>query len=747
MLKKQPYTSKTALFLCLMQLITEFKGHSYTIVHLDLVNFTRGLNNPSNKQMSKLLFQVLLILIPVLGFSQVNNDECDFATHLGDIFDYCSEVSEFSNTGATLSPEPLPFCWFTDHSHDVWFSFVPTAPAIYAQLFGAVNNAPGNVNNPSLAIYSGPCNNLIELGCGSVGQGTDIEELTVNDLIIGQVYYIRIDARDNGQGNFHLCLESFVPVPSPQSDCPDAVVLCDKTGFVIENLDSVGSNPNEMTGPCIDQSGATGQENASVWYTWTCDISGTLEFTLSPNNPNSSEEDLDFIVYELPGGPNDCANRTALRCMLSGETGGQSAAANAPCFGDTGLMAGDADLTELPGCQPGDNNFLAPLDMVSGVSYGILINNFSQSGFGFSIDFGGTGTFQGPEVGFDINALDNFECDKSVIYTDLSSSLIDDQIVEWNWTFGVGADMVQASTPGPHSIIYESFGNKIISLTVTTAAGCTVTEILEQFIEPCCQDTSTLALTGFGNPILCEGQLGSLQVEGISGSPQYQYAIDSNNDFQPSPLFGNLEAGTYNLFVIDQKGCEANTIVEIEEPEILDIEIITQDTTIDLGFSVDIESVLTPPDANVTISWDPSEGLDCSDCLNPTSFPPGTTTYTITIEDANGCIVRDNITITTEIVRPVYGPTIFTPDGDGDNDIFTLGFGPQTRAFNALRVYDRWGNLVYEGFGLPINDFSVGWNGRFQGELVNPAVFAWIAEVEFIDNVILSVTGSVTVAR
>ncbi len=711
-----------------------------------MVNFICDLNNTSNRQMNKLVFQIIFILIPVLGFSQASNDECDFATHLGDIFEYCSELGEFSNVGATQSPEPIPFCWFNDASNDVWFSFTPTAPGVFAQLFGAVNGSPGNVNNPSMAIYSGPCSNLIELGCGSVGVGTDIVELTTTDLIIGEVYYIRVDARDNNMGDFHLCLESFIPTPSPQSDCPDAVVLCDKTGFIIENLDSVGNNPNEMTGPCIDNSGANGAENASVWYTWTCDVSGTLEFTLSPNNPNSSEEDLDFIVYELPGGLTDCANRIALRCMLSGETGNQSAALNEPCFGDTGLMAGDTDLTELPGCQPGDNNFLAPLDMVSGVSYGILINNFSQSGFGFSIDFGGTGTFLGPEVDFEIDAIEAFECDKSVTFTDQSNSLTD-QITEWNWTFGVGADMTTADTPGPHNITYESFGNKIISLTVTTDKGCTVTKILEQFIEPCCQDTSTLSLTGFGNPILCEGQLGSLQVQGISGSPSYQYAINDNDDFQPNPLFTNLDAGSYELFVIDIKGCEATTIVEIEEPEILDIEIITQDTTIDLGFSVDIESILTPPNANVTITWDPSEGLDCSDCLNPTSFPPGTTTYTVTIQDANGCIARDNITITTEIFRPVYGPTIFTPDADGDNDIFTLGFGPQTRSFNSLRIYDRWGNLVYEGTGLPVNDFSVGWNGRFKGVLVDPAVFAWIAEVEFIDNVILHVTGSVTVAR
>ncbi len=681
-------------------------------------------------------------MLPSILFGQALNDECLFANHLGDIFEFCSEDSEYNNFNASTSPEPLPFCWFGD-GLDVWYSFVPTAPGIYIQLFGDAVNTNGNIDSPSMALYSGPCNNLVELGCASINSGANIIELISTDLIIGQVYYLRVGARDNNQGNFHMCLRSYIPTPSPQSDCPDAVVLCDKTSFVIENLDSVGNIPNEFTGDCVEEAGVTGQENASVWYTWTCDISGTLEFTLTPNNPNSNQEDIDFVVYELPGGLDDCNNRVSLRCMFSGETAGQN---SSPCFGPTGLMAGDSDLIEFPGCQSGDNNFAAPIDMVSGVSYGLLINNFSQSGFGFSIDFGGSGTFLGPEVDFEIDALNNFECDKEVIFTDLSNSLTD-QITEWNWTFGVGADMTTADTPGPHNITYESFGNKIISLTVTTDKGCTVTKILEQYIDPCCQDTSTLALTGFGNDILCEGQLGSLEVQGISGSPAYQYSIDSPGDYQPSPLFTDLMPGSYDVFVIDIKGCEATETISIDEPPPLEVDIITQDTTIDLGFSVDIESILVPASANVTISWDPEEGLSCTDCLNPTAFPPGTTTYTITIEDANGCIARDEITIITEISRPVYGPTIFTPDADGNNDLFTLGFGPQTKAFNSLRIYDRWGNLVYEGIGLPINDFNVGWNGRFQGELVNPAVFTWIAEVEFIDNVTLYYTGSVTVAR
>ena len=267
--------------------------------------------------MNKLILAILFFLPGVL-FAQVPNDECEFATHLGAIsldIDFCTEDGEFDNIGATTSPEPLPFCFFND-GLDVWFSFVPSGPGIFAQLFGDAINTTGNFDSPSMAIYSGNCNNLTEIGCGSIASGANLIELVSTDLIIGQVYYIRVAARNNNQGGFELCLRSFIPTPSPQSDCPDAVVLCDKTGFIIENLESVGNLPNEFTGDCVDEAGVTGAENASVWYTWTCDQPGTLEFTLTPNNPNSNQEDIDFVVYRLPGGLDDCNNREAIRCMF-----------------------------------------------------------------------------------------------------------------------------------------------------------------------------------------------------------------------------------------------------------------------------------------------------------------------------------------------------------------------------------------------------------------------------------------------
>ncbi len=152
------------------------------------------------------------------------------------------------------------------------------------------------------------------------------------------------------------------------------------------------------------------------------------------------------------------------------------------------------------------------------------------------------------------------------------------------------------------------------------------------------------------------------------------------------------------------------------------------------------------PPVPVTISWSPTDGLSCTDCLDPEVVPPGTTTYTITIEDAVGCRAQDQVTVEANIIRPVYAPNVFTPDNDGINDHFYLGFGPQAEFVEEICIFDRWGNLVYTGAGNP-NDPTLGWDGNYDNTPVNPGVFAWLARVRFIDGEVLNYSGDITVLR
>ena len=79
----------------------------------------------------------------------------------------------------------------------------------------------------------------------------------------------------------------------------------------------------------------------------------------------------------------------------------------------------------------------------------------------------------------------------------------------------------------------------------------------------------------------------------------------------------------------------------------------------------------------------------------------------------------------------VFAPNAFTPNGDGTNDLFTLLADGEEELVEVLtlKVFSRWGELVYEGTG-PLS--STGWDGRYNGKECASDVYAWVAEVEFL---------------
>ncbi|MDF1694532.1 MAG: gliding motility-associated C-terminal domain-containing protein [Saprospiraceae bacterium] len=689
----------------------------------------------------KRFITIILLGISITSFAQVLNDDCQFATFISDIDGYCSEPAEFTNINAMPDPVFSDVC-FLNYLNGVWFSFVPKEPAINVRVFGT-GIGLNTLQFPKMALFSS-CGNF--LTC-SPGKSQNSDEFVISGLTIGQVYYLMVESAENLEGTFQLCIDDFTPTPSPESDCDKAVVLCSKEPFSVESLNSQGDNPNEANGSCI------GGELASSWYVWECDQSGTLTMELTPANLGIEEivDDLDFVVFELPGGIKDCNNRIELRCMGSGANtfdNGQIQPVStwAICNRATGMAEGETDFIETGGCLDVSNNYVAPLDMVAGTAYGILINNFANNGLGFSIEFGGTGTFVGPEADFEVDAVAEFECDKTITFTDLSDPGVD-PIINYTWNFGAGATPSTASGTGTFETIYDSFGEKVAALTLESQRGCLVTKVVEFYVEPCCQDTSTLEVDAFGVDVECFGDMdGQLVAEGSSGSPEYQYSIDGIN-FQPSPRFLNLAAGTYNVTIVDKKGCMAVTDTDIFQPTLTSVDA-GQDSTVDLGYSIILDAMIDSDYFIDSIFWSPLDSfLNCTECLDPEIIPPGNTTYTITVVDENGCTASDEILLLVNTIREVYFPNVFSPNGDDTNDFFNIFGGPGVEGIEFLKIYDRWGNLMYDGQPT-INDRFQGWDGFFNGKPVNPGVYAWMADIRFIDDgTIINYSGDVTVVR
>lgn len=692
-------------------------------------------------------FTPILIFISLLCGNQsmaqtVANDECQFAKHIKSIDDYCSEPSEFTNVGATADPTHDNTC-FLDFTNGVWFSFVPQQSAINVRLFGRGFNS-NTLGNPQAALYSA-CGEYVTCSPGRT-PGTD--EFVVDNLLIGQVYYLMVSSAPGQEGTFQLCIDDFFAPPSPQSDCDKAIVLCDKSSFAINSLTGVGEDGNE-----VENNSCIGGESASSWYVWECEQSGTLTMELTPSNLGIEEivDDLDFIIYELPNGVNDCTGKIEVRCMGSGAntTNGQIDPPNTwtACNRATGMRDGETDFIETGGCQDVSNNYIAPLDMVAGKAYGIIINNFSRSGLGFTLEWGGTGTFRGPDPALDVAAVQAFECDKTITFSQNSTS--PDPIVSYTWNFGAGSTPSFSNDPNPQNVIYESFGNKLAALTIESERGCTVTEVIEFYVESCCADFDAIQAVADANDLTCFGDTDGLIRSAVisGGNPRYEYSLDAVN-YQPNPQFPGLPAGPYRVFVRDIKGCQDTVDLIIDQPEEL-IVTTSPDVTIDLGSSTIFNATVEPSNRIIdSIAWSQPETLDdCTDCYNPSVTPLDNGSYTITVTDENGCTATASIRVAVNFDPDITAPNIFSPNGDFANQVFTLYGDKDIDAIEELHVYDRWGNQVYLGKELPISDDSMGWEGLFNGKPVEPGVYVWLGKVRFINSQVIDFTGDITVFR
>ncbi|MBL7703380.1 MAG: gliding motility-associated C-terminal domain-containing protein [Ferruginibacter sp.] len=147
-----------------------------------------------------------------------------------------------------------------------------------------------------------------------------------------------------------------------------------------------------------------------------------------------------------------------------------------------------------------------------------------------------------------------------------------------------------------------------------------------------------------------------------------------------------------------------------------------------------------------TWAWTPATGLSCTDCPSPELRVTNDITFTAVATNIYGCTARDNISISTFCKNSqVFVPNAFTPDGDGLNDILMVrGKGIFVTNF---RIFNRWGELVFQKTNFNPNDKQFGWDGKVRGIPANTDVFVFTAEVVCDNGIKYTYKGNTTLLR
>ncbi len=286
----------------------------------------------------------------------------------------------------------------------------------------------------------------------------------------------------------------------------------------------------------------------------------------------------------------------------------------------------------------------------------------------------------------------------------------------------------------------DSLGAGDYSVTLTNELGCTAeaaTSLQSPLPILAELEIRDLNCLDRGNPN------GAITIAGTSGGRgDYRYAI---GDGQPADQlsFGGLEAGSYELTIIDGAGCELFLDAVVNPPPVLTA-VLGEDRELLLGDSTQLFLQVSSTDVRITWSHDPLETR-----IDPYVAPLASTTYRAVVFDTlTFCETTAAVRITLDSRPRVYVPTGFSPNGDGTNDIFRIFAGTDVRSVDYLRIFDRRGGMVHENTApAGPNDPVMNWDGLMRDRPAAAGVYVWVAQITFVDGRTEILKGSVTLVR
>lgn len=309
---------------------------------------------------------------------------------------------------------------------------------------------------------------------------------------------------------------------------------------------------------------------------------------------------------------------------------------------------------------------------------------------------------------------------------------------QWNSLAGDDLNIIDAS-----NAIATTIGEYELVVT-NTDLGCESRDTLA-IIEN--EDIPTAVIGEAEDPLCHYTDNGYILIESIVGG-EAPYTMTINNEpIEESVSLDNLTEGTYDLFVLDNNGCEYTESITLTKPD---------EITLDLPEEVEIKYYATGlleleysvDDIDISvINWYDAQSNLIGQGKSLEFNRTASTKFTVELITVDGCIATQEISIRVDTSVEIYAPNIFSPNGDGNNDIFWVQGEDEDVMIESLLIYDRWGNKIYEAKDMVVGESARGWDGKYNGTTVNPGVYVYTLEIRTANDDIFVKSGDVTVIR
>lgn len=247
----------------------------------------------------------------------------------------------------------------------------------------------------------------------------------------------------------------------------------------------------------------------------------------------------------------------------------------------------------------------------------------------------------------------------------------------------------------------------------------------------------------------CNAEEGRLVITQITGGTA-PFTIDASPlilTIGTTPFTVNdIIPGSYNGVIRDANGCTVNLQFFIPESDDVTLTAFA-DTTVEAGNSIQINVQTNRTLQQLLIAEMRFNGnLLCTDCLDFEFEPIISGVIEIRLEDESGCSISTQFSITLQVNINVFFPSAFSPNGDGINDVFTAYGGQNVSRVTFLKMFDRWGEEIFLLEDFP-PDQAMGWDGNYKGKELNPGVYIYVSEIQYLNGDKKLFAGEVTLFR
>jgi gliding motility-associated-like protein len=122
----------------------------------------------------------------------------------------------------------------------------------------------------------------------------------------------------------------------------------------------------------------------------------------------------------------------------------------------------------------------------------------------------------------------------------------------------------------------------------------------------------------------------------------------------------------------------------------------------------------------VSYLWTPNFRMDNKTSASPIVQPDVTTTYSVKVTNAAGCIANENITIEVINDYQLSAKTLLTPNGDGKNDVWVID-NIDSYPDNEVKVFDQSGREVYRK-----KRYNNSWDGSYNGAFLPTGTYLYV---------------------